>query len=166
MERQSFGFIYQKLFCQKNNLIEDKNYTGKFDTKINNYNCQIKTYKNNSELMMADPFRYLENKEDFVPVVANRNEYNEVISERKVLIKNDKFQSFLKEQKFEERANYCREVLSSASNDYSDDVRFKELMKKEKESRKGSIINMQAKRDHKKQKEFSGLFLIDTLKLF
>ena len=56
-ERQWFGFKYQKEFCQKNNLIENKNYTDKFDTKIKNLGCQIKTYKNNCELMMADPFR-------------------------------------------------------------------------------------------------------------
>ena len=152
MERQAWGFIYQKVFCQKNNLVENKNYTDKFDTKINNYNCQIKTYKERGELMMADPFRYLSNKEDFVLVVANRDGNNNIISERKILIKNDKFQSFLKEQNFESRANYCQAVLSSVSNDHSDDERFKELMKKEKRSRKGSIINMQAKRDHKRQK--------------
>lgn len=69
-ERQWFGFKYQKEFCQKNNLIENKNYTDKFDTKIKNLGCQIKTYKSNCELMMADPFRYLKNKEDFILVVA------------------------------------------------------------------------------------------------
>ena len=95
-ERQWFGFKYQKEFCQKNNLIENKNYTDKFDTKIKNLGCQIKTYKNNCELMMADPFRYLKNKEDFILVVANRNDKDEIISERKILIKNNKLQSFLK----------------------------------------------------------------------
>ena len=95
-ERQWFGFKYQKEFCQKNNLIENKNYTDKFDTKIKNLGCQIKTYKNNCELMMADPFRYLKNKEDFILVVANRNDKDKIISERKILIKNNKLQSFLK----------------------------------------------------------------------
>ena len=37
--------------------------------------------------MMADPFRYLKNKEDFILVVANRNDKDEIISERKILIK-------------------------------------------------------------------------------
>ena len=151
-ERQWFGFKYQKEFCQKNNLIENKNYTDKFDTKIKNLGCQIKTYKSNCELMMADPFRYLKNKEDFILVVANRNDKDEIISERKILIKNNKLQSFFKEQDFEFRVNYCKSLLDSVSNNISDDKYFKEHMKAEQEARRYSIINVQAKRDHKKQK--------------
>ena len=101
---------------------------------------------------MADPFRYLKNKEDFILVVANRNDKDEIISERKILIKNNKLQSFFKEHDFEFRVNYCKSLLDSVSNDTSDDKYFKEHMKAEQEARKYSIINVQAKRDHKKQK--------------
>ena len=169
-ERQKFGFDYQKYFCQKNNLEEDKKYTGKFDAYKNGVFYQIKTYKNQGELMMADPFRYIENEVDFVLVVANRNERNEILSERKVLIKNNKLQTFLKTQDFNFRVHYCQELLNSVSNDESDDVYFKEHMKTEQEARKNSIINVQAKRDHKKQKRVQwsipNRYIIDFLNNF
>lgn len=151
-ERQKFGFEFQKNFCKENNLIEDKNYTGEFDATDGIKNYQIKTYKNKGELMMADPFRYINNDKDFILVVANRNNKNEILNEKKVLVKNNKLQNFLQEQNFKERADYCQNVLDSVTNDYSDDKKFKSLMKKEKNERKNSIINMQAKRDHKNQK--------------
>lgn len=169
-ERQKFGFDFQKTFCEKNNLLEDNKYTGKFDAKGNDINYQIKTYKNNGELMMADPFRYLDNKEDFVLVVANRNNKNEIINERKVLIKNNEFQSFLQKQHFKERAEYCQNVLNSVSNNRSDDSKFTSLMEKEKKARKDSILNMQAKRNHKTQKRVQwsipNRFIEDFLNLF
>ena len=151
-ERQKFGFEFQKNFCKENNLIENKNYTGEFDTTDGIKNYQIKTYKNKGELMMADPFRYINNDKDFILVVVNRNNKNEILNEKKVLVKNNKLQNFLQEQNFKERADYCQNVLDSVTNDYSDDKKFKSLMKKEKNERKNSIINMQAKRDHKNQK--------------
>ena len=114
--------------------------------------CQIKTYKSNGELMMANPFRYMECDEDFYLVVVNRNSSNVVLSERKFLVKNDSLKRFMSEQNFMERCGYVKDVLDSVSNDRSDDALFKELMKKEKQARKNSIINIQAKRDHKAQK--------------
>lgn len=162
-ERQWFGFKYQKEFCQKNNLIENKNYTDKFDTKIKNLSCQIKTYKNNCELMMAEPFRYLKNKEDFILVVANRNDKDEIISERKILIKNNKLQSFFKEQDFEFRVNYCKSLLDSVSNDTSDDKYFKEHMKAEQEARNTLLLTFKQKEIIRNKKEFNGLFQIDIL---
>jgi len=171
MERQSFGFNYQTNYCKKHNLKENTKYTDKFDaTTSDNIGVQIKTYKDRGELMMADPYRYLKNKEDFIMVVANRNSNNEIVSERKVLIKNDKLQSFLENQNFNTRVDYCQNLLNSVSNDSSDDAYFKEQMKVEKLARKESIINVQAKRDHKSQKRVQwsipNRFIDDFLNLF
>lgn len=152
-ERQFFGFKFQDEYCKLHNLTNNKNYTSFFDAKDNNgLNYQIKTYKDKSELMMANPFRYLENKEDFILIIANRDENNNILSTKKVFIDNVSFKQFLIKQNFTERINYCQNVLNSVTNNYCDDEKFKNLMKKEKGARKNSIINIQAKRDHKSQK--------------
>jgi len=171
MERQKFGFDYQTKYCKENNLKETDGYTDKFDAMSENgLEYQIKTYKNKNELMMADPKRYLENKKDFILVVANRNDNNKIISERKVLIKNSKLQSFLDSQDFNFRVNYCQSLLNSVSNDKSDDEYFKQQMKAEKLARKESIINVQAKRDHKSQKRVQwsipNKYIVDFLNYF
>lgn len=152
MERQSFGFKYQKEFCKKHNLKEEESYTSKYDTYYKNYPCQIKTYKNKNELMMADPFRYLNSEDDFILVVAQRNDKNEIIRERKVLIRNKTLQDFFYRENFKARTSYCKKLLETVSNDRKDDEYFKKSMKQEVAARKNSIINVQAKRDHKSQK--------------
>ena len=152
MERQVFGFKYQSDFCKKLSLKEDNEYTSKFDAYTKKLPIQIKTYKNNGELMMADPFRYINNNSDFILVVTNRNEKGEIISERILLIENEKFKIFLNENKFSVRAEYCKFCLDVVTNKKEDDELFHQLMEIEKVKRKNSILNMQAKRDHKKQK--------------
>lgn len=153
MERQIFGFNYQSNFIKKNHLTEDKNYTGKYDAySKSGLPIQIKTFKNKGELMMADPFRYLAIENDFILVIANRDNYNKVISEKSYLIKSQTLKTVLEKNNFKSRAEYCKSVLSSVTNSRDDDAKFKKLMEEEKKSRKGSIINMQAKRDHKSQK--------------
>ena len=152
MERQSFGFEYQKKFCDEN-IIEDKGYTNKFDAHTSKgLPIQIKTFKGKGELMMADPFRYINNNEDFAMVVANRDRNNKIISEKCYYIDNNTLKKILEDNNFSERADYCKRCLDSVTNDRKDDNRFKEMMKQEKENRKESLLNMQAKRDHKKQK--------------
>lgn len=152
-ERQIYGFKYQTEFCEKNNLKEVDGYTDKFDAvDKKGLFYQIKTYKNKGELMMADPFRYIENKKDFVLVIANRDNDDKILSERKFLIKNEVLQNFFDREDFKFRVHYCQQLLKSVSNEEKDDEYFTEHMKIEKEARKYSIINIQAKRDHKSQK--------------
>lgn len=153
MERQKFGFDYQAAFCKQNNLNLDSGYTGIFDGATKErLPIQIKTYKEKGELMMADPFRYLNHNDDFILVIANRDKNEKILSEKIYLIDYLTFSKLLKENNFKQRAEYCKECLNSVSNDKADDEKFKSLMTKERVSRKNSLINMQAKRDHKKQK--------------
>lgn len=152
MERQLFGFEYQKQFCD-GVLIENLDYTGKFDAYTKNgFPIQIKTYKNRNGLGMADPFRYIKVNNDFILVVTNYIYTNKVVSERIYYIDNKTLKGILLENNFERRANYCKWCLDSVSNDRCDDARFRELMLLERKERKSSIINMEAKRDHKNQK--------------
>jgi len=154
MERQKFGFDYQKtFFC--NGLTEDKKYTGKYDGySKSGIPVQVKTYKNKQELMMANPYRYLETNKNFYLVVANRDGNNNILSERIFYITVEALKKLFASNNFQERVEYCQHCLDSVTNDRTDDVKFKNLMKKEKQSRKaeGNIINVQAKRDHKNQK--------------
>lgn len=152
-ERQIFGFEYQKHFCKKHNLIENSNYTDEFDAfSKTGLKYQIKTYKAGNELMMADPFRYLKNNEDFILVIAERGDNDKIINETQLFIKNNKLKIFFEKNNFQKRAEFCKNLLNSITNNYSDDFYFKEQMKIEKRERKNSILNMQAKRDHKRQK--------------
>jgi hypothetical protein len=154
MERQRFGFDYQKIFFS-NGLTENKKYTGKYDGYSKNGTpIQVKTYKNKQELMMANPYRYLEADKDFYLVVANRDRNNNILSERIFYVTIEALKKLFTSNNFQERTKYCQYCLDSVTNDRTDDTKFKNLMKKEKQSRKaeGNIINVQTKRDHKSQK--------------
>lgn len=155
MERQKIGFNLEDEFIRINNLFKSESYIAEFDAYDKKGSLyQFKTYKKNCMLMMGDLRRYLNHKKPFYLVVVERDNYGACISTKVVFIDpNGKFKTFLKNERAEERLNDAKNLLNSVTNNYKDDKKFRESFKILKQKyRPGSLIQVQAKRDHKHQK--------------
>lgn len=116
-----------------------------YDQKDNVY-CQIKSIKHKGGmLMMGNPYRYLEYRDNIRLIIQMGSNiiYNNIVN----------FQELFKQEQLKERCEATSNLLSSVSNDRSDDLYFRQEFKKiEKDKRQGRILQVQAKRDHKHQK--------------
>lgn len=151
-ERQEHGFIYQEKIINENNLIEDKNYTGKWDGFNGEYNLptSIKCISKKGSIDFGDFRRQTEVDTDFILYLGfwegSKNNINE---EYKVLIKKENWQRYFGNK---EIINDMLNEMKDISNDKSDDPKWKIYREKYSDLYGNSIISLRFKRDHKKQK--------------
>jgi hypothetical protein len=155
-ERQVHGFDYENEILKKIGAKKSENYTSKIDGyyEINNLKIPIsvKTKKNKCAIEMGDIFRNSEVSSDFILIVAfwEKNKYN-FVEEYIVYVRKKIWSSFFLENFEDDYLNF----LSSVSNDFSDDLIWKEgckLRQEVWEKEVGKNITPYFKRDHKKQK--------------
>jgi hypothetical protein len=151
-ERQQHGFLYQERIINENKLIENENYTGKWDGFNKEYNLptSIKCISKKGSIDFGDFRRQTEVETDFILYLGfwegNKENINE---EYKVLIKKENWQKYFGDKTIiVDMLNEMKDI----SNDKSDDKKWKEYREKYSKLYGESIISLRFKRDHKKQK--------------
>jgi hypothetical protein len=151
-ERQQHGFLYQEKIINENKLIEDKNYTSKWDGFNKEYNLptSIKCISKKGSIDFGDFRRQTEVETDFILYLGfwegNKENINE---EYKVLIKKENWQKYFGDKSI---IVDMLDEMKDISNDKSDDKKWKEYREKYSKLYGKSIISLRFKRDHKKQK--------------
>jgi hypothetical protein len=153
MERQSHGFVYQENCIKKYNLIKDDNYTGEWDGYWQNKKpVQIKTIKFGSAIDLGDYYRNKGKVENFTLFLGFWKGTESYIVEEYIFedINKDEWNKLFEYEFDEELKNDLRKI----TNNYSDDLKWKEVIRKHK-SRWNNIkrlVQPRFKRDHKSQK--------------
>jgi hypothetical protein len=151
-ERQKHGFNYQSMVIIKESLIEDENYTAKWDAYNPNINkpASIKCIGVSGSVDFGDFKRQTEVDSDFILYVGFwKGKKDNIVEEYKILIKKENWDKYFGNK------SIISEMLSEMkkiSNDRSDDLKWKNFRKKYSELYGSSIISLRFKRDHKKQK--------------
>jgi hypothetical protein len=151
MERQKHGFIFEEISSKEYNLSLEKNYTNEFDALSKNNNpVQIKCIKDKCEICLGDYFRNKSKEKDFYLLIGFwENEKTNIINKEILYIPHKNWNKLLE---FEYDTE-IKELLNNITNDYSDDKKWKEEVKKIKTKwGKERLIQLRFKRDHKKQK--------------
>ncbi len=151
-ERQQHGFKFEQLCKEKYKVILAKNYTNRFDGKLNNLPVSIKCEKLGSDIELADYFRNSQITEDFYMIVGFWKDTKENIVETHLLKINGQEFHQLFNLSFNER---FQNLLDNITNDYSDDIKWKQAitsLKKEWKLATSNLIRPRFKRDHKTQK--------------
>ena len=166
MERQSHGFEYQKVICERHNLISDKNYTGMWDAyQTDGTPCVIKLFKHNSELPLSDIFNNVARDKDFILKYGVwRGKKSNIVEEKEIFIDINKWRESFKWGHYEELNYWIKYVVS---NSYSYDITWKSEMKEWKERwGKDRIVQPRFKRDHKKQRRIQSAVAYKNLDMF
>ena len=159
MERQAHGLSYQEEIIERYNLstIDPKTgkkltYTDKWDAFFHSIPVQIKDKKLGGNIELADMFRQSETAEDFLLIVGFwKNEKNNIVKEHILYIKGNEWHSMFNQECLHE----YRLLLNTISNDYSDDIKWKNETDKLRDKWKKTtpyLIVPRPKRDHKDQK--------------
>lgn len=150
VERQEHGFLYEKEIIEKNNIIKDDNYTGKWDSYENGKPVSIKCIKQGSSIDFGDFKRQSEVDKYFILYVGFwYGNKNNIVESYKVLIKKENWVSYFGD------VNIIQSMLTEMkeiSNERSDDLKWKSYREKYGKLYGDSIIALRFKRDHKKQK--------------
>ena len=152
MERQSHGFIFEENSIKEFDLIKSDNYTSPWDAFTKNgIPVSIKTKKLGCSIEMGDFFRQSRVEQDFILIVGFWEGNKNNIVERYILkidadYWNSQFDNELVEQ--------FTHIFDGITNDYSDDNKWKIRIKEANQlwDSTGSIIKVNFKRDHKRQK--------------
>jgi len=98
MERQRHGFEYQKVICERHNLISDKKYTGMWDAyQTDGTPCVIKLFKHNSELPLSDIFNNVARDKDFILKYGVwRGKKSNIVEEKEIFIDINKWKESFK----------------------------------------------------------------------
>lgn len=152
MERQSHGFKFEQYIKEKYNVCLFDEYTSKWDGVLNNIPVSIKCEKLGSDIELADYFRNSDIQDDFYLIVGfwDKNKDN-IVEEKILLIKGEEFHSLFNEK----MSLKFKELITSISNDHSDDEKWKNSIKELKTEWKSltpNLIRPRFKRDHKTQK--------------
>lgn len=150
-ERQSHGFSYEKTVIEKYGMEGSVGYTTEWDARYKGIPVSIKTKKIGQSVEMADFFRNSNKTEDFILVVGFWGDEKGVIVEEHFLYINknywmSQFDPLLVES--------FRNIFDGVTNSYEDDDKWKKRREDATKlwEEKGSIIKVNFKRDHKKQK--------------
>lgn len=150
-ERQKHGFKFEENIINKYGMVGNTLYTSQWDAYYKEIPVSIKTKKLGGAIEMADFFRNAEVDEDFILVVGfwEGNKDN-IVEEHTVYINKNYWKSQFNEELVED----FRGIFDGITNSYDDDVKWKKRMNSAKELWKNtkSDINVNFKRDHKKQK--------------
>ena len=166
MERQSHGFEYQKVICERHNLISDKNYTGMWDAyQTDGTPCVIKLFKHNSELPLSDIFNNVARDKDFILKYGVwRGKKSNIVEEKEIFIDINKWRESFKWGHYEE-LNYW--IKNLVSNSYSYDNTWKSEVKVWKEKWGiNKLVQPRFKRDHKKQRRIQSAVAYKNLDMF
>lgn len=151
MERQSHGFNYQAEIIKRYDLIEDKNYTGKWDAYFEDIPVSIKCPRLGGDIELADFFRQSAINQDFYMIIGFHDDKYNIVEEYILYFTKEEWKKF-----FTDEMNFkFKELLNNCSNDHSYDTIWKEktaLLKKEWVQKTNNLIRPRFKRDHKTQK--------------
>lgn len=152
MERQKAGFVYQEKVIQKYNLLEDKNYTGKWDAYYKNIPISIKLEKYGSDIELADIFRQMSIKENFYLICGFWKSQKSIIIEEHLLYFN--WKDYNKYFNLEMEKDF-HSLIDSITNKKEDDEKWKDSIHQLKDKWRNTTSNLvrpRFKRDHKTQK--------------
>lgn len=152
MERQKAGFVYQEKVIQRYNLLEDENYTGKWDAYYKNIPVSIKLEKYGSDIELADIFRQMDIKENFYLICGFwKNQKNNIIEEHLLYFDWKKYNKYFN---LEMKKDF-RVLLASITNRKEDDIKWRKSiyeLKNKWHDTTPNLIRPRFKRDHKTQK--------------
>lgn len=150
-ERQKHGFLYEEEIINRYGMKKSTNYTSKWDAYINNLPVSIKTKKQGGSVELGDFFRQASVSETFLLCTGFWwGKKTSIVEEYFLLIDGN----FWANQFNEELTESFKNIFEGITNSYDDDVKWKQRMREANEAwdKTGSIIKMNFKRDHKKQK--------------
>jgi len=152
MERQQHGFSFEQEMIRKYGIIKSKEYTSKWDGKLNGFPVSIKIAKYGTDIEMADIFRQMEVEEDFYLIVGFWQDNKMNIVERYMLKINGKEYHSLFNLDFKQR---LQSLLCEITNSHEDDEKWRlQITQLRKDWKNGTpnLIRLRFKRDHKSQK--------------
>lgn len=151
-ERQKHGLDFENLCESKYGIKLSDKYTDKFDGTFNDLPVSIKCTKQGAEIDMADYFRNFEITEDFYLIVGFwKNKKNNIVDTKFLKINGSEYHSLF----YNNINSKFKDLLKNITNDYSDDLKWKEEiknLKKEWIDNTPNLIRPRFKRDHQKQK--------------
>ena len=151
-ERQAHGFLHQEKIIKNENLIENCNYTGKWDgfNEKHNLPASIKCISIKGSIDFGDFRRQTEVDTDFILYIGFwKGKKDNITEEYKVLIKKENWQKYFGDKSITDKMLI---ELKSISNDKSGDGEWKQYRNKYKKLYGKSVISLRFKRDSKKQK--------------
>jgi hypothetical protein len=151
-ERQGHGFTYQSIFCSRNNLVENVDYTAPYDaySKIDKEPWSIKNPKNGCDVELGDVFLRSKVDSDFYMQVAFwENETSNIVSQHTVKIDKDFWLTCFDYELLDELKRW---LTNEVSNDKSYDKEWEEKCSHYKKLWGDRPIRLRFKRDSKKQK--------------
>jgi hypothetical protein len=153
MERQKHGFLFEAKIISMYNLIKTEEYTSVFDayTKCN-IPVQIKYIKYDSPIDMGDFYRKLTINTSFILIIGRWLKCKKTIYNIKCHYVD--ISTFKKNIQVIDLSllSKAKNEMKSISNCYSDDIKWKKLMKYYKPLISSNILIPRFKRDHKCQK--------------
>ena len=148
-ERQSHGLIYQENFCRQNGLIEDENYTSRYDayTKNKQNFWSIKTMGKGGSLDFGDAFIRSKVENDFfLQVGVWENEKLNFVEEHTLLIPVNFWRSCFDYELLNEIEKWL--MSPEITNDRNYDKEWTDKRKYFKKKWGGRPIEINLKRDH------------------
>lgn len=161
MEKQKNGFLIEEKILNHLNINKDKNYTNKYDADYIEdnikYIVEIKSVKNNNEICFSSfssKFDKIFLEFDFYKIIVVKYDNNKKIKnvyEVDIPIKDfiemlggDKILNIIKKYEYD--------IKHNITNEYSDDIKWKNMCKEYNKLLLDSFLKPRPKRDHKKQK--------------
>lgn len=166
MERQSHGFEYQKLVCERYSLLYDENYTGIWDAfKPDGTPCVIKTFQENSEIPLSDIFNNFSRDKDFYLMCGVwKGKKNNLVKENVILVDVKKWKELFQWTHYDELKHWIKNIVS---NSYDYDKTWKVEVKQWKQKwGEERIVQPRFKRDHKKQRRIQSAVSYKNLEFF
>jgi hypothetical protein len=166
MERQGHGFDYQRQLCERYNLSSDDNYTGIWDAyRQDGTPCVVKTFKQNSEIPLADIFNNVSRDKDFYLMYGVwKGKKSNIVEEKVILVDVEKWKELFTWEHFEELKHWIKNVVS---NSYDYDTTWKSEVKEWKEKwGEERIVQPRFKRDHKTQRRIQSAVSYKNLETF
>jgi len=151
-ERQKHGFNYQVSIIESESLMEDTNYTGKWDAydPSTDKPTSIKCIGIKGSIDFGDFKRQSEVNNDFVLYIGFwKGSTSNIVEEYKVLISAEKWTSYFGDKTI---VSSMLSEMKNISNDHCDDNKWRDFRHKWGQLYGDSIISLRFKRDHKKQK--------------
>lgn len=150
MTRQIHGFLYEKYIIKKYNLVKTKEYISKYDAFTRCFiPVQIKLRKEKSPICLGSFERQMSNKVDFILIIGTwKFTKCNIVDEEIYYIPKDKYNSILNYDKLDD----LKKEMKSISNSKDDDYKWKKFCMKHKQNFKNKLVQINFKRDHKKQK--------------
>ena len=151
-ERQGHGFKYENSIIQRYSINKSQNYTAEWDGFLDDIPVSIKCIKKGSDIDLGDFKRNATKTSDFYLIVGFwENTKDNIVDEHTLLINGSDWHQLFPEHFIDD----FNEMLNNITNDRSDDLKWKQMMKEQRDrwqSETSNLIRPRFKRDHKTQK--------------